>query len=49
MFESPTMDHDYFMRLADTFRSPHLWLRDEAAAAAGGLPWKLRSAAWHGA
>ena len=35
MFESPLMDRDYFMRLADSFRSPHLWQR------AGGQ-WKLR-------
>lgn len=25
MFEQPVMDHEYFMHLADTFRSPHLW------------------------
>ncbi len=25
MFESPIMDRDYFDRLADKFRSPHLW------------------------
>jgi N-acetyl sugar amidotransferase len=25
MFEQPRMDHEYFMHLADTFRSPHLW------------------------
>jgi len=25
MFEQPMMDHEYFMHLADTFRSPHLW------------------------
>jgi len=24
-FESPKMDHDYFMKLCDTFRSPHIW------------------------
>jgi hypothetical protein len=28
MFESPVMDRDYFMRLADSFRSPHLWKRE---------------------
>jgi N-acetyl sugar amidotransferase len=25
MFEQPVMDKDYFMHLADRFRSPHLW------------------------
>ena len=35
MFESPVMDRDYFMRLADTFRSPHLWKLDQGQ-------WKLR-------
>ena len=25
MFEKPFMDRDYFMHLADLFRSPHLW------------------------
>ena len=35
MFESPVMDRDYFMRLADSFRSPHLWKRE-------GGQWKLR-------
>lgn len=25
MFDTPMMDRAYFMRLADTFRSPHLW------------------------
>ena len=35
MFESPLMDRDYFMRLADTFRSPHLWRLESGQ-------WKLR-------
>ena len=25
VFEQPVMDRDYFMMLADSFRSPHLW------------------------
>jgi hypothetical protein len=25
-FEQPIMDRDYFSRLADRFRSPHLWM-----------------------
>jgi hypothetical protein len=25
MFEQAIMDHDYFMHLANHFRSPHLW------------------------
>ena len=39
MFEQPTMDRDYFMSLADQFRSPHLWLHDHGQ-------WKLRHAVW---
>ncbi|MFN3620282.1 N-acetyl sugar amidotransferase [Sphingorhabdus sp.] len=39
MFESPVMDREYFMKLADTFRSPHLWTWDGE--------WKLRHAVWH--
>ena len=34
-FEQPIMDRDYFMSLADQFRSPHLWRNDN------GL-WQLR-------
>lgn len=39
MFEQPVMDREYFMNLADTFRSPHLWVWDGA--------WKLRHAVWY--
>jgi len=35
MFEQPIMDHDYFMHLADRFRSPHLWVYEDGQ-------WKLR-------
>jgi N-acetyl sugar amidotransferase len=35
MFEQPVMDYDYFMHLAERFRSPHLWKRENSA-------WKLR-------
>lgn len=35
MFAQPVMDRDYFMALADQFRSPHLWKRENGA-------WKLR-------
>lgn len=35
MFEQPTMDKDYFMHLADRFRSPHLWKQENGV-------WKLR-------
>lgn len=35
MFEQPVMDRDYFMALADHFRSPHLWKQDNGV-------WKLR-------
>jgi len=40
MFEKPVMDRDYFIRLADQFRSPHLWAFD-------GAKWRLRHAVWH--
>lgn len=35
MFEQPILDRDYFMSLADQFRSPHLWRKDHGV-------WKLR-------
>ncbi len=35
MFNNPIMDRKYFMRLADEFRSTHLWERD-------GTKWKLK-------
>lgn len=41
MFEQPTMDMSYFMDLADSFRSPHLWTWQDGE-------WKLRHAVWHG-
>jgi N-acetyl sugar amidotransferase len=40
-FEQPVMDHEYFMHLADAFRSPHLWKLD------GG--WRLRHRVWDAA
>ena len=40
MFEQSTMTRDYFMRLADQFRSPHLWKYDNGE-------WILRHAVWH--
>ncbi|MFC3799871.1 N-acetyl sugar amidotransferase [Cohnella sp. GCM10012308] len=39
MFEQPIMDRDYFMKLADHFRSPHLWRRE-------GDAWKLKKTVW---
>jgi hypothetical protein len=41
MFERPTMDREYFLRLADRFRSPHLWRRE-------GADWRLRHTVWGG-
>lgn len=38
-FAHPKMDRDYFMSLADKFRSPHLWTRD-------GKHWRLRHTVW---
>lgn len=35
MFEQPVMDRNYFMALADQFRSPHLWKQENGI-------WKLR-------
>lgn len=35
MFEQPMIDRDYFMALADQFRSPHLWKNENGV-------WKLR-------
>jgi N-acetyl sugar amidotransferase len=40
MFEQPNMDRDYFNSLADSYRSPHLWTRENGI-------WKLRHAVWH--
>lgn len=39
MFEQPEMDMEYFLHLADTFRSPHLWAFSEGE-------WKLRHNVW---
>ena len=39
MFEQPIMDRDYFMHLADRFRSPHIWQF-------AGNTWKLRRSVW---
>lgn len=39
MFEQPIMDREYFHRLADSFRSPHLWRYD-------GGEWHLRNPVW---
>lgn len=41
MFEQPEMTRAHFLRLADAFRSPHLWRREAGQ-------WKLRHAVWHG-
>jgi hypothetical protein len=40
MFEQPVMNREYFMRLANQFRSPHLWYHE-------GGEWHLRHAVWH--
>lgn len=40
MFEQPIMDREYFQRLTDQFRSPHLWVHENGE-------WKLRHAVWH--
>lgn len=38
-FERPLIDREYFINVADRFRSPHLWIRN-------GSEWKLRHAVW---
>lgn len=39
MFEQPRMDLDYFLNLADSFRSPHLWQQIKNT-------WQLRHRVW---
>lgn len=39
MFEQPIMDRDYFMHLADRFRSPHIWQYADGN-------WSLRRKVW---
>lgn len=39
MFEQPLIDIDYYTKLADSFRSPHLWVWNENS-------WKLRHPIW---
>lgn len=39
-FDEPILTRERFMKLADTFRSPHLWEKVEGE-------WKLRQAIWH--
>ena len=39
MFEQPVMTRDYYRKLTDSFRSPHLWIFDNGE-------WKLRHAVW---
>ena len=39
MFEEPIMDREYFKDLAENFRSPHLWKRENEV-------WKLRNAVY---
>jgi N-acetyl sugar amidotransferase len=40
MFEQPIMTREYYDRLTDNFRSPHLWKWEDNQ-------WKLRHAVWH--
>ncbi len=40
-FERPVLDKEYFMEMADRFRSPHIWKFENGA-------WSLRHAVWHG-
>jgi N-acetyl sugar amidotransferase len=41
MFEQPLMDREYFDSLADSFRSPHLWMKSDGE-------WRLRRSVWKG-
>jgi N-acetyl sugar amidotransferase len=38
-FQQPVVDRTYFMKLADKFRSPHLWTKE-------GGQWRLRHTVW---
>ena len=40
LFEEPIMDQQYFNRLCDQFRSPHIWKHENGS-------WGLRHASWH--
>lgn len=40
-FDQAIMDHNYFMELADQFRSPHLWTKENGE-------WRLRYVPWEG-
>ena len=40
-FEQPLMDREYFLHLADRFRSPHLWTRANGE-------WRRRHTVWQG-
>ena len=40
-FEQPMMDREYFMHLADRFRSPHIWKWEDGM-------WKLRHTPYEG-
>ena len=40
MFKHPEFNKEYFMQLADQFRSPHLWNKTASG-------WELRHAVWH--
>lgn len=39
LFEQPNFDKEYFLKLCDNFRSPHLWKYENGA-------WSLRHAVW---
>ena len=41
MFEQPIMTREYFLELADEFRSPHLWRRSPSGE------WQLRHTVWN--
>ena len=41
LFEQPKMDREYFMHLADRFRSPHIWKYEDGI-------WKLRHTPYEG-
>ena len=41
LFEQPRMDRDYFLHLADRFRSPHIWKWEDGR-------WKLRATPYTG-
>ena len=48
-FEQPDMDQEYFMHLADRFRSPHLWQYENSVWSLRHTPFEGKSLCGYGA